>query len=118
MSPYRTVYSLITATTILAVSIIIGAVIIVVYRSSEDTITILGLLLAFITATISSMYAAFKTSQTSRHVEGLTFSVNGRITELLEETRKAALHEGIIIGKGDCPDKIVDKVVEKIKEKG
>lgn len=115
--PQRTIFGLITATTILAVSIIIGAVIIVVYNSSEDTITILGLLLAFITATISSMYAAFKTSQTSKHVEGLTFSIDGRLTELLETTRKAAYHEGVNVGKSECPDVIAEKIVEKIKEK-
>jgi hypothetical protein len=87
-------HTIVIAATILAVAVVTGSVIVVLYSARDDAITIIGLLLAFITATVSSMYAAFKTSQTSQDVKHLSTAVNGRITELLEISRHAAIAQG------------------------
>lgn len=86
--------TIIIAATILAVSVVAGSVVVVIYSARDDAITVIGLLLAFITATLSSMYAAFKTIQTSQDVKHLSTAVNGRITELLEISRHAAIAQG------------------------
>jgi len=90
---------LIIAGTILAVAVVIGSVIVILYSTREDAITIVGLLLAFVTATLSSMYAAFKTSQTSNHVKDLTIAVNGRLSQLMESSKRADFAEGKNAGK-------------------
>jgi len=90
---------LIIAGTILAVAVVIGSVIVILYSTREDAITIVGLLLAFVTATLSSMYAAFKTSQTSNHVKDLTIAVNGRLSQLMESSKRADFAEGVAAGR-------------------
>jgi hypothetical protein len=90
---------LLIAVVVVVVAVVVGIVVLSVDdRPTTDVITIIGLLTAFVTTTLVSLYAAVKTAVVNDKVQELKLSVDGRLTQLLAVTARAEHAEGVSVG--------------------
>lgn len=90
----------------ICVSVIVGIVVITVLRPEKENLPLIAVLVGFATTTLGTLYAALKATETGAQVQQLKVAVDGRLTQLLEVTKRAERAEGKDEGRIDERDRV------------
>lgn len=100
---------LLVAVTTITIVMIIGIVTLALFKPDQNTMLIIGILTTFTTATFASLYAVLRTTNTA--IGELKLAVDGRLSQLLEQSNRAQRAEGNIEGAITEQNRVADQKV-------
>jgi len=106
---------MVVAVCVTVIAVIAAIVIITVARPEKDNSTIIVLIPGFATTTLAALFGALKATETKTSVQQLGFAVNGRLSQLLEQTTRAQRAEGHLEGREAARTELIPVVQEAVR---